>query len=133
MASKHRGTDADQDVLLRYGTMFYERKSLMDTHGGVLCLKTTEISFQEGRIGRVLNKGDLSFALPLSAMRSLGVTPKWGPPPARRFLRLDDHERSYLFLFSVTRPHWKQNFIDTTLQASPEIQRIDGWGYYSGE
>ena len=45
----------------------------------------------------------------------------------RRFLRVDDRDRSYLFLFSVRHPHWRRRYVDQIVQVSPEVAIVDGW------
>ena len=63
----------------------------------------------------------------LTDVRAVGSTPHWRAAMGRRFLRVDDRDRSYLFLFSVRHPHWRRRYVDQIVQVSPEVAIVDGW------
>ena len=121
--------NSDEVVLLRYGAGYFPSKALF-SHGGLLYLTSQRVIFQPHKVDRTLSREDCSVELELSGIKAVGSTPPWRPAMGRRFLRLDDHHRSYLFLFSVRHPRWRSRFIQEITKVSRTVGNVDGWGVY---
>lgn len=121
--------NAGETVVLRLGAGFFPRRA-MGSHGGRLYLTSQRVAFRPFKVDRALTRSDSSFDVPLSDIVAIGSTPKWGPPPARSFLRIDTLERSYLLLIAITHWRGRTRFIESASIAAPNARVIDGWGRY---
>jgi hypothetical protein len=69
--------------------------------------------------------------LELDEITAIGSTPRWSAAMGRRFLRVDAGDKSYLFLFSMRHPTWRQKVISEVLRQSPTAVKQDGWGAFA--
>lgn len=119
-----------ETVALRFGGGLFPAKAMF-CHGGLLYVTTQRVLFRPHNLEKALVRSDSSVDLELAKITTVGSTRRWSPAMGRRFLRMDAGPRSYLFMFSVRHPTWRQKVIDEIVRRSPHVVDADGWGTFS--
>ena len=117
-------------IQLRLGAGFFPSKALL-SRGGLLYVTDQRLLFQPHKLDSTLGRSGASVDVRLDAITAVGTTPRWSAAMGRRFLRVDARAESYLFLFSVRHPTWRQKVITTFLKQAPSAIEKDGWGTFA--
>lgn len=119
-----------ETIQLRLGAGFFPSKALL-SRGGLLYVTNQRLLFRAHKFDSALSRSDASVDLRLDEITAAGTTPRWSAAMGRRFLRVDAGDHSYLFLFSVRHPTWRQKVIASVLKQSPTAVEEDGWGTFA--
>ena len=119
-----------ETIQLRLGAGFFPSKALL-SRGGLLYVTDQRLVFQPHKLDSRLGGSGASVDFRLDAITAVGTTPRWWAAMGRRFLRVDASGESYLFLFSVRHPTWRQKVISSVRKHAPSAIEKDGWGTFA--
>jgi hypothetical protein len=119
-----------ETVELRLGAGFFPSKAFF-SRGGLLYVTNKRLFFRPQNLDKTFNRSDAAVDLRMDEITAVGTTPPWSVAMGRRFLRVDAGDNSYLFLFSVRHPRWRQKVISGVLRQSQTAVPADGWGAFT--
>ena len=116
-----------ETVVIRLGAGFFPSKALF-SRGGLLYVTNQRLFIRAHKLDEALTRSVAAVDLQLEEITSVGSTPRWSAAMGRRFLRVDAAEGSFLFMFSVRHPAWRQKVISEVLRRAPTATEENGWG-----